>query len=268
MAHITILRTYAESVDPDRLPPTVKLFHTDFSLTIYDKYPKAHFHFLLLPFIRAPLRPADLRDLSALLRLPREQAKALLQRMQRDAAEATQLIQEEMVQRFGFRWGVQIGFHAVPSLEHIHLHILSDEFRGEYMKGKKHLNSFHPKRGFFLHLDEVLSWFGPDIEPTWFAMKSTIDKKEYEKLLKEDITCPHCDEPYKSMSKLTDHLRIIFSKRVQEHKKKADQAEAAAAASARNKRKLEDTEAGAECDTADSHPAKRQDIEPPAAEAS
>ena len=38
------------------------------------------------------------------------------------------------------------------------------------MKSKKHLNSFHPKLGFFLHLDEVLSWFGPDIEPTWFAM--------------------------------------------------------------------------------------------------
>ena len=53
---------------------------------------------------------------------------------------------------------------------HIHLHIISDDFRGLNMKSKKHLNSFHPKLGFFLHLDEVLSWFEPDVEPTWFAM--------------------------------------------------------------------------------------------------
>ncbi len=53
---------------------------------------------------------------------------------------------------------------------HLHLHIISDEFRGEYMKNKKHLNSFHPRLGFFLHIDEVLSWFEPDVAPTWFAM--------------------------------------------------------------------------------------------------
>lgn len=34
------------------------------------------------------------------------------------------------------------------------------------MKHKKHYNSFHPKLGFFLHLDEVLSWF--DEEPSYF----------------------------------------------------------------------------------------------------
>lgn len=56
---------------------------------------------------------------------------------------------------------------------HTHLHIISADFRGEYMRSKKHLNSFHPTLGFFIHLDEVLSWFGPDIEPTWFAMVST-----------------------------------------------------------------------------------------------
>ncbi len=56
---------------------------------------------------------------------------------------------------------------------HIHLHIISTDFRGEYMRSKKHLNSFHPTLGFFIHLDDVLSWFGPDIEPTWFAIVST-----------------------------------------------------------------------------------------------
>ena len=65
MAHLTILRTYAERVDPNTLPPTVKLCHSDASVTIFDKYPKAHFHFILIPFIRAPLTPANLRPLFA-----------------------------------------------------------------------------------------------------------------------------------------------------------------------------------------------------------
>ena len=29
------------------------------------------------------------------------------------------LVEEEMVRRFGFKWGVQIGFHAVPSMEYV-----------------------------------------------------------------------------------------------------------------------------------------------------
>ena len=47
---------------------------------------------------------------------------------------------------------------------------MSMEFNGGYIKSKKHLNSFHPKHGFFLHIDDVLSWFEPDVAPTWFAM--------------------------------------------------------------------------------------------------
>lgn len=34
------------------------------------------------------------------------------------------------------------------------------------MKHKKHYNSFHPNLGFFLHLDDVLSWF--DAEPAYY----------------------------------------------------------------------------------------------------
>jgi hypothetical protein len=35
------------------------------------------------------------------------------------------------------------------------------------MKVKKHYNSFNPKLGFFLDIDEVLSWF--EAEPGYFA---------------------------------------------------------------------------------------------------
>jgi hypothetical protein len=35
------------------------------------------------------------------------------------------------------------------------------------MRNKKHYNSYHPKLGFFLHIDEVLSWF--DAEPSYYS---------------------------------------------------------------------------------------------------
>ncbi len=121
MAHLTILRTYAERVDPNTLPPTVKLCHSDASVTIFDKYPKAHFHFILIPFIRPPLTAANLRDLRSLLQLPREQAQALLQTVRRDALAEKALVAAEMLERHGCTWGIQLGFHSVPSLEYVPL---------------------------------------------------------------------------------------------------------------------------------------------------
>lgn len=50
---------------------------------------------------------------------------------------------------------------------HLHLHVLSNDLCSEKMKHKKHYNSFHPKLGYFVHLDEVLSWF--DEDPSYFA---------------------------------------------------------------------------------------------------
>jgi aprataxin len=52
-------------------------------------------------------------------------------------------------------------------VSHLHLHVLSADLCSEKLKIKKHYNSFHPKLGFFLHIDEVLSWF--DAEPSYFA---------------------------------------------------------------------------------------------------
>ena len=42
---------------------------------------------------------------------------------------------------------------------HLHLHIISADLCGEGMKKARHYNSFHPKLGYFLHLDDVLGWF-------------------------------------------------------------------------------------------------------------
>jgi|SRR6267142_1212177 len=53
MSQLKILRAYAKlddaSIAAKKLPPTVYFSHTPHTLTIFDAYPKALFHFLILP---------------------------------------------------------------------------------------------------------------------------------------------------------------------------------------------------------------------------
>ena len=53
MSQLKILRAYAKlddaSIAAKKLPPTVYFSHTHHTLTIFDAYPKALFHFLILP---------------------------------------------------------------------------------------------------------------------------------------------------------------------------------------------------------------------------
>lgn len=36
----------------------------------------------------------------------------------------------------------RIGYHAQPSLDQLHLHVISKDFDSEFLKTKKHFNSF------------------------------------------------------------------------------------------------------------------------------
>lgn len=133
------------------------------------------------------------------------------------------------------------------STSHLHLHVLSADLCSPKMKHKKHYNSFHPKLGFFLHIEDVMSWFENDPsyydEASFFRIvkrqysyylqpqMSKLDEKSYEKLLKEDLVCWKCDLPMKNMPTLKDHLQEEWDKESQREKARADR-----------KRKLEEKE--------------------------
>ncbi|KAF8481535.1 hypothetical protein JB92DRAFT_3037504 [Gautieria morchelliformis] len=206
MASLTILRKYASKADPSSLPASVLFTHTASSLTIFDLYPKSNsFHFLLLPRIVPPLTETNTASLKALLRWDKAGARACLEGLARDAEDVKRTIRQEMTKRFGFEWPIYVGFHAVPSMEHLHLHIIASDLFSERLKHKKHYNSFHPKLGFFLHLDEVLAWF--EATPSFYDTMSKLSKSQYEPLLKEDLVCWRCDEAFKAIPKLKEHLR-------------------------------------------------------------
>lgn len=105
---------------------------------------------------------------------------------------------------------------------------MSADLVSDRMKNKKHYNSFHPSLGFFLHIDDVLSWF--DAEPTsfkrvsallgWWAMRTQIsvdqltrlDVKTYEALLKTDLECWKCKKSTKNIPALKQHLQQEWDK--------------------------------------------------------
>ncbi|KAI0316693.1 HIT-like domain-containing protein [Amylostereum chailletii] len=205
MSHLTVLRSYAQKRNPATLPASLLFSHTDTSLTIFDGYPKSIFHFLVLPRPTNALNIFDLADLPTLLRKDKTLAKETLLMLREEAGRVRTSIHEEMRKRYGFRWDVWIGFHAVPSMLHLHLHVISSDLCSPTLKHKKHYNSFHPKLGFFLHLEDVLGWF--DAEPSYYKQKSQLKKSQYEPLLKEDLVCLHCESPMKNMPTLKAHLQ-------------------------------------------------------------
>lgn len=116
-----ILRTYAQHQSPNSLPPNIYFHHTDNTITIFDAYPKAIFHFLVLPRIsKEPYSASNLISLKKFLASPqvgKERARELIRTLKDDAEEIVEKIGEEMMERFGFKWQVYTAFHAVQSME-------------------------------------------------------------------------------------------------------------------------------------------------------
>lgn len=165
---------------------TAVVFRTPHAVAIRDLFPKATVHCLLLP--RAPERnrmhPFDALDDPALLAQVRADADRLrglvaaelgrlLGRHSRlDAARNAVLDGDGSDGDDGGDGGgdgdgggngglptgrdwvkeVKMGVHAVPSMNHLHVHVLSRDMHSERMKHKKHYNSF--TTAFFVPLED------------------------------------------------------------------------------------------------------------------
>ena len=127
MSQLTILRSYAEKEDPEKaIPPSILFAHTDKTLTIFDRYPKSTFHFLILPRLSAytgegkgKLKVEDLADLRSLLKKGRSRARKVIQDLKEAADECRKEIEAEMVDMYKFKWDVWVGFHPVPSMQYV-----------------------------------------------------------------------------------------------------------------------------------------------------
>ena len=124
MFDLTILQQYAKKFEssPSSLPPTLLLTNTETSLALFDKYPKATYHFLVLPRILgdSAFTAEDLTNMHTLLAKGKKaEAKTLIEGLRGDAEIVKGMIEKEMVKKHGYKWDVWIGLHAVPSMVYV-----------------------------------------------------------------------------------------------------------------------------------------------------
>ncbi|KAG8899069.1 hypothetical protein FRB99_006950 [Tulasnella sp. 403] len=210
--NLHVLKEFATRRDPKTLPPSTLLKFSPSTITVFDKYPKATFHFLVLPRVDkdAGRTPSVLHDLRSLLQHDKEAALEILRDLESESREVERMVLDEMQKRFGFQWKVYVGFHAVPTLYHVHLHIISGDFVSPWIKSKKHWNSFNPKHGFFLDLKEILSWY--DLPEETFKKRIQLPPALYDPVLKLDLQCSKCEQGFTNMPKLKEHLQTHFER--------------------------------------------------------
>lgn len=118
MLNLAALREYACVKSPTtQIPASTLLTHNDHCIAIFDAFPKAKYHFLVLPRVPAcdgSYRLDDLNDLSSVMLRP--SARAVVESMSSMAKEVEEMIHDEMMKTEGFVWGVHVGFHAIPSM--------------------------------------------------------------------------------------------------------------------------------------------------------
>ncbi|XP_051154793.1 aprataxin isoform X2 [Leptopilina boulardi] len=102
--------------------PVLKVLEDDLIVVIKDKYPKAKFHYLVIPK----------EDIKSIIHVKKENLN-LLQHM------------EEVGQNISKKHNDSefiIGYHAIPSMQRLHLHVISTDFNNSCLKTKQHWNSF------------------------------------------------------------------------------------------------------------------------------
>ncbi|XP_052784392.1 aprataxin-like [Mya arenaria] len=146
---------------------------------IKDKYPKAKHHFLVMPKETIP----NLKSL-------KQEHLDLLKHMEKIARDVAQRTDKKIKFRFGY--------HAVPSMSHLHLHAISQDFDSPSLKTKKHWNSFTSP--YFVDSSEVIKRLEKE-------HKVDFNQKENTEYLSLDLKCHVCGRPMKNMPSLKSHIR-------------------------------------------------------------
>lgn len=101
---------------------------------------------------------------------------------------------------------MRYGFHSIPSLNRLHMHLVSNDFASPFMHTKQHYLSFNSN--FFLPPSEVIAMLERD-------GIVNINREEKQQMLKGSLRCNLCDETFDKWSKLKahrekEHAEIVY----------------------------------------------------------
>lgn len=160
--------------------PTMQVYKDEQVVVIKDKYPKARYHWLVLPW----------ESISSLKALQGAHC-GLLRHMQRVGERMVQQCRDAQSLRF------RMGYHAIPSMSHVHLHVISQDFDSPCLKNKKHWNSF--TTDYFVDSEDVVAMLERD--------GSVTVKEGVGELLKLPLRCHVCHRELPTIPQLKEHLK-------------------------------------------------------------
>ncbi|KAI0166951.1 HIT-like protein [Hypoxylon sp. FL1284] len=207
----------AYTQDPASFPASRVIFYDDDFVAINDLYPKATVHALLLPRAPGPsrLHPFDAFEDAAFLaavrgataRLRRLVAKELQRRYgprsARDRAREAVLSGDdgddgELPPGRDWEAELLVGVHAHPSMNGLHVHVLSPDMISPCMRHRKHYNSFNTP--FLVGLADFP--LAPD-DPRRHPGRAGYNDR--------DLRCWRCGKNFgRGFKQLKDHLEVEF----------------------------------------------------------
>uniref|UniRef100_A0A8D2D996 Aprataxin n=1 Tax=Sciurus vulgaris TaxID=55149 RepID=A0A8D2D996_SCIVU len=165
--------------------PKMQVYKDEQVVVIKDKYPKARHHWLVLPWA----------SISSLKDVTREHLE-LLKHMHS--------VGEKVIADFAGsgKLHFRLGYHAIPSMSHVHLHVISQDFDSPCLKNKKHWNSFNTE--YFLESEAV-------IKMVQESGRVTV-RDGMSELLKLPLRCHECQQLLPTIPQLKEHLRKHWTK--------------------------------------------------------
>ncbi|GBO36936.1 Aprataxin, partial [Araneus ventricosus] len=102
------------------------------------------------------------------------------------------------------KYKFQIGYHAVPSMSHLHLHVISQDFDSPCLKTKTHWNSFTTE--YFISSKKIIE----QLEST--GQIKFMESHLSQELLKQSLRCHICKKELPTMPKLKEHIKACVKK--------------------------------------------------------
>lgn len=175
----------------------LQVFKNEKFVCIRDKYPKSKIHLLLIPLLEAKLHKVE-----QIIQLPN--AIEFLKELR---TTANHIIASNATEFKNANFN--IGFHAVQSMQPLHMHIISDDFKSDCLKNKKHWNSFCSP--YFVKLDDIIGHLENDLhnladdyfKSDKFNLRNRAQLDEY---LKMDLKCHKCNKTLNNIPNLKAHL--------------------------------------------------------------
>ncbi|PNF27812.1 hypothetical protein B7P43_G09185 [Cryptotermes secundus] len=164
--------------------PELLVKEDDKVVTIKDKYPKAQYHFLVLPK----------ENISSLAKITKDDIE-LLKHMDKVGQE---LAESHPNSNF------KLGYHAEASMSRLHLHVISDDFNSTCLKTRKHWNTF--TTDFFVPSVKLIS----EVEKQGKVIPMT--KEEVKEFMDMPLKCHKCSFLAKNMPTLKSHILVHLKK--------------------------------------------------------